>query len=339
MPLWKETPHRRLNPLTGDWVLVSPHRAGRPWQGQVESPARDAPPPYDPACYLCPGNERAGGRRNPPYEGVFVFENDFAALHPDAPPLERDDGGLLVARAERGVCEVVCYSPRHDLALPAMPLAGVRAVVDSWAERFLDLGSRDFIRHVQIFENRGEMMGASNPHPHGQIWATADIPTEAAKECSRMAAYRAERGGCLLCDYLALELRSRERVVLENDGFAVLVPFWAVWPFETLAVSKPHVTALDGLDAAGRDGLAAILLEVTARYDRLFQTPFPYSMGIHQRPTGGQSHDECHLHVHFYPPLLRSASVRKFMVGFEMLGMPQRDFTPESAAERLRETR
>jgi UDPglucose--hexose-1-phosphate uridylyltransferase len=212
-------------------------------------------------------------------------------------------------------------------------------VVDSWAERFLDLGSRDFIRHVQIFENRGEMMGASNPHPHGQIWATADIPTEAAKECSRMAAYRAERGGCLLCDYLALELRSRERVVLENDGFAVLVPFWAVWPFETLAVSKPHVTALDGLDAAGRDGLAAILLEVTARYDRLFQTPFPYSMGIHQRPTGGQSHDECHLHVHFYPPLLRSASVRKFMVGFEMLGMPQRDFTPESAAERLRETR
>jgi UDPglucose--hexose-1-phosphate uridylyltransferase len=328
-------PHRRFNPLLREWVLVSPHRTDRPWQGQVERPPRDATPAYEPACYLCPGNARAGGVHNPPYTGTFVFDNDFAALRADTPADDINEADLLVAAAEPGRCRVVCFSPRHDLTLATMAAADVRAVVDTWVEEYVGLGARPGIGYVQIFENRGEMMGASNPHPHGQIWATQTIPDLPSREQASLAEYRRAHGTCLLCDYLALERDRGDRVVCENDAFTALVPFWAVWPFELMLLSRRHVSALDELDSAERDALADILREATTRYDNLFETPFPYSMGFHQRPTDGSSHPE-HLHAHFLPPLLRSATIRKFMVGFELLGMPQRDVTPEDAAQRLR---
>jgi UDPglucose--hexose-1-phosphate uridylyltransferase len=332
-----DRPHRRLNPLTGEWVLVSPQRADRPWQGRVERLPPPAAARYDPACYLCPGNARAGGARNPPYNSTFVFDNDYPALHPDDPDGRLDDAGLLVAGAERGVCRVVCFSPDHSLALPRMDAPAIRRVADTWTEQYVELAARPGIRSVQIFENRGEMMGASNPHPHGQIWASESLPNEPAKEAAAQQAYRASHGACLLCEYLALERRRGERVVCGNEGFLALVPFWAVWPFETLVLPLRHVRSLDELDDAGRSALAEVLKRLTTRYDNLFETPFPYTMGFHQRPTDGEEHPGLHLHAHFYPPLLRSATVRKFMVGFEMLGGPQRDITPEIAAARLRE--
>jgi UDPglucose--hexose-1-phosphate uridylyltransferase len=328
---WKQDPHRRFNPLTGEWVLVSPHRTDRPWQGQVEPPAAPAQPEYDPGCYLCPGNPRAGGARNPAYTSTFVFENDFAALKPATPPDRFDRGGLLVAEGEPGICRVVCFSPKHNLTIANMEPAGLRAVVDVWAAQYRELGAIPSINYVQIFENRGGMMGASNPHPHCQIWSSHSIPNEVAKEQHAFAS----RDACLLCEYEKLE-RAGERVVEENDSFLVVVPFWAVWPFETMVIARRHMSSLDQLTGAERDGLAAILKSTTARYDRLFQAPFPYSMGFHQRPTDGAPHHEWHLHAHFLPPLLRSATVRKFLVGYEMLATPQRDITPESAAARLR---
>ena len=291
---------------------------------------------YDPECYLCPGNSRAGGARNPPYTSTFVFDNDFAALLPDTPAGAQDRGGLLVAAAEPGICRVGCFSPRHDLTVARMRVADLELVVDVWAAQYAELGLQPGIRHVQIFENRGAMMGASNPHPHCQIWATGSIPTEVAAEQRAQEAWRTNRGSCLLCDYLALERESGERLVCENESFAVLVPFWAVWPFETMVVSKCHLSAMDEFDAAERHRLADILKRVTTRYDNVFAAPFPYTMGFHQRPTDGLAHPEWHFHAHFFPPLLRSAAIRKFMVGFEMLGMPQRDITAESAAARLR---
>jgi UDPglucose--hexose-1-phosphate uridylyltransferase len=333
----KQHPHRRYNPLTREWVLVSPHRTARPWQGQVEEITPKAQPVYDPACYLCPGNARAGGVRNPAYTSTFVFENDFAAMHPETPTGELNESGLLVARSEPGICRVVCFSPRHDLTLARMDATDIRQVVDTWAEQYLELGRLPFINSVQIFENRGAMMGASNPHPHGQIWANASLPNETAKELAALGDYRAAHRTCLLCDYLALEQKAEERLICQNEHFFIVVPFWAVWPFETLVLSKRHVTGLDELSAVERDGLAEILKQVTTRYDNLFRVSFPYTMGFHQRPTDGQPHRECHLHAHFYPPLLRSSQVRKFMVGYEMLGTPQRDITAESAASRLRE--
>jgi UDPglucose--hexose-1-phosphate uridylyltransferase len=329
-------PHRRFNPLTGEWVLVSPHRTQRPWQGQVEKESQPAAVAYDPGCYLCPGNPRAGGKRNPLYTSTFIFDNDFPALYPDAPAAELDRERLLVARAERGVCRVVCFSPDHSLTLARMTEPDIRRVVDAWASEYFELGGRDGIAHVQIFENRGEMMGASNPHPHCQIWSTESIPVEPAKELRAQRDYLRGRGRCLLCDYTAAELELGERVVAENHGFAALVPFWAVWPFEILLVSKSHRTGIDELEPPERDALAAILKDVTTRYDALFDAPFPYTMGFHQRPTDSREYPYVHFHAHFYPPLLRSATVRKFMVGFEMLGNPQRDITPEQAAERLR---
>jgi UDPglucose--hexose-1-phosphate uridylyltransferase len=329
-------PHRRFNPLLREWVLVSPHRTNRPWQGQMERLPHPSTPAFDPGCYLCPGNARAGGVRNPPYTGTFVFDNDFAALRADTPAGEVNAGDLLVAAAESGICRVVCFSPRHNLTLATLPAADVRAVVDTWVDEYVALGQRPGIGYVQIFENRGEMMGASNPHPHGQIWATQTIPDLPAREHASFAAYRQAHDRCLLCDYTAVERERGERVVCENDAFVALVPFWAVWPFELLVLSRRHVGSIAQLTTAERDALADILRGVTTRYDKLFETPFPYSMGFHQQPTDGAARDDCHLHGHFYPPLLRSATIRKFMVGFELLGMPQRDITPESAAERLR---
>jgi UDPglucose--hexose-1-phosphate uridylyltransferase len=332
----REQPHRRLNPLTGEWVLVSPHRALRPWQGQVEDVPPDTRPAYDPACYLCPGNTRAGGQHNPGYTGTFVFDNDFAALKADTPAAEMNVDGLLVARGEPGVARVICFSPRHDLSLPGMEVPAIRGVVDVWADEYARLGSRPDIGHVQIFENKGEMMGCSNPHPHGQIWAQQSVPMSAQRETERQAGHYGRHRRTLLGDVLRLERDAGERIVFENDAFVVLVPFWAVWPFETLVVSREPVASVTALGDEGRDGLADVLKRLTARYDNLFGVSFPYSAGIHQAPTDGRPHPEWHLHMHFYPPLLRSATVRKFMVGYEMLAEPQRDVTPESSAERLR---
>jgi UDPglucose--hexose-1-phosphate uridylyltransferase len=331
--------HRRYNPLTRDWILVSPNRTDRPWQGQTEKHAEASMPEYDPSCYLCPGNSRAGGVHNPKYSATFVFDNDFAALQPDLPNVAVDESGkhLLIANSESGRCRVLCFSPRHDLTLAQMEAAEIRMVVDVWAEEYTSLGNLPYVNHVQIFENRGTMMGSSNPHPHGQIWATQSVPNEPRKEQESLDDYRRERGGCLLCDYYTLELTSRERLVCQNDYFLAVVPFWATWPFESLLLSKRHVADIVALDAAERAGLADILKRLTSRYNNLFQISFPYSMGFHQRPTDGGEHAEWHFHGHFFPPLLRSATVKKFMVGFELLASPQRDVTPELAAEKLRE--
>jgi len=333
---WKQDPHRRYNPLTREWVLVSPHRTERPWQGQVEQTPPEERPEYDATCYLCPGNERAGGVRNPNYAATFVFDNDFAALKPDTGPDRFERGGLLMAEAEPGVCRVLCFSPKHNLTISNMDAAALRLVVDAWIEQYGELGARPIIHYVQIFENRGAMMGASNAHPHCQIWSGRSLPNEMVKEQMTQQDWREERRTCLLCEYLRLERISRERLVEENESFLAVVPFWAVWPFEILLISKRHMTGIDKLLHGERNGLAEILRSVTARYDRLFGAPFPYSFGFHQRPTDGLAHDEWHLHAHFYPPLLRSATVRKFLVGYEMLAGPQRDIAAETAAERLR---
>ena len=336
--VFRESPHRRFNPLSNEWVLVSPHRTQRPWQGAVEALPAAQRAKYDPSCYLCPGNQRANGEWNPQYHSTFVFENDFAALKKNVPSARLDlkDRGLMVAETEAGICKVMCFSPRHDLTLATMEAPEIEPVIHEWKTQTEELSVQPGIRHVQIFENRGEMMGASNPHPHCQIWATSTIPQAPMRELFAQRNYRQKNNACLLCDYIELESEEKTRVVCGNEGFVAVVPFWAVWPFEILVCSRRHLGSFPDFKPAEFAHISNLLKQVTSTYDRVFEVTFPYSMGFHQHPFDGESHPEWHFHAHFYPPLLRSATVRKFMVGFEMLGTPQRDITPELAAEKLR---
>mgnify|MGYP001249962206 FL=1 len=333
----EEHPHRRLNPLTGDWILVSPQRAKRPWQGQVEKTIPDQRPKHDPKCYLCAGNERAGGKFNPDYKGTYVFTNDFSALLTDTPEGIVNEGDLFQARSERGICRVICFSEDHSLTIPEMEVKDIRKVVDVWCEQFAELSSKDFINYVQIFENKGSIMGCSNPHPHGQIWSSSSVPVEPAKESKAQKEYFEKHGTTLLSDYLKAELEKKERLLVQNDHFVALVPYWAVWPFETMIISRRPVQNILQLTDEEKTAFADIYKQLTVKYDNLFEVSFAYSAGLHQAPTDGKDYPEWHLHMHFYPPLLRSASVKKFMVGYEMLATPQRDITAEQAAKRLRD--
>ncbi|MFN8380572.1 MAG: UDP-glucose--hexose-1-phosphate uridylyltransferase [Anaerolineales bacterium] len=331
-------PHRRYNALTGEWVLVSPHRAKRPWLGQVEKLSPETLPTYDPTCYLCPRNERAGGVFNSDYSGTYVFNNDFASLLPDAPEEDASASShpLLVSAPEQGKCLVVCFSPRHDLTLPELELPVIENVLNTWTDESAKLAELDYIKYVQVFENKGAMMGCSNPHPHSQLWSQSQLPNEIVKELATQTEYFNKNNSPLLVDYIKEEHKQKDRILFSNDHFTALVPFWAVWPFEVLVSAHRASASLKELSSVEVSALAEVFKQVTTRYDNLFEISFPYSMGFHQAPADGQPHPEWTLHAHFYPPLLRSATVRKFMVGYEMLAMPQRDITPEVAAERLR---
>jgi UDPglucose--hexose-1-phosphate uridylyltransferase len=330
------TPHRRFNPLQDEWVLVSPQRLERPWQGQLEPESREVRLAYDAGCYLCPGNLRANGERNPAYTTTFAFDNDFPALLEASTPAPSGGSRLLVSEPAAGRCRVLCFSPRHDQTLAEMEAAAIRRVVDAWADETETLGALPEIRHVQVFENKGAMMGCSNPHPHGQVWATSYVPLTPARELEAQRAWFERHASDLVGDYLEEELRQGERVVCRNDSWVALVPYWAVWPFELMLVPLRRVADLPALDSGERDGLADLLRRVGVRYDNLFRTSFPYSLGFHGRPTDGEEHPEWRLHASYYPPLLRSATVRKFLVGFELAAEPQRDLTAEDAAARLR---
>ncbi len=329
-------PHRRRNILTGEWVLVSPHRTQRPWQGEEAAPSATRRPQYDPSCFLCPGNKRSGGEINPPYDGTFVFTNDFPSLLMDIAPGKKTEHGLLQTKSEKGICRVVNFSPRHDLTLAEMDAGHITNIVGAWQQEYASLGSHPKINHVQIFENKGAMMGNSNPHPHCQVWAQESIPMEARKELQQFKKYYANTKRSLLSAYVRVERRVKERLVYENASFVAVVPFWAVWPYETMIISRRTVGSLLRFTEKEKKEFAEAIRVVTVKYDNLFHTSFPYSSGMHQEPTDGRPHPEWHFHMHFYPPLLRSASIKKFMVGYEMLGEPQRDITPEYAAGVLR---
>lgn len=331
----KQHVHKRYNVLTGEWVLVSPHRTKRPWQGKVEDLPKDDRPVYDASCYLCPGNKRADGDSNPQYTEPFVFTNDFSALLPDTPEGAINIKNLIRAESASGKCRVISFSPDHSLTLPLLSEEQLYSVVQLWCEEFNQIATEKKIRYIQIFENKGEIMGCSNPHPHGQIWSQNSIPAEIQKETDCQRQYYEQFGKSLLGQYLELELELNERIVVENEHFVALVPFWAVWPYETMIISKRQVSQLIHLTEPEKKSYADILKKLTTKYDNLFNISFPYSAGIHQAPVNNGDHPEWHFHMHFYPPLLRSATVKKFMVGYEMLANPQRDITPEFAAERL----
>jgi len=335
----QEHPHRRYNPLTGEWILVSPHRTKRPWQGQTEAAHAPEGLEHDPNCYLCPENERAGGLSNPDYADTFVFDNDFSALLPETPDAGITEGpnGMIKAETEKGLCRVICFSPKHNLTIPRMTPEDIKKVIDVWAAQYADLGNRDYINYVQIFENRGAVMGCSNPHPHGQIWAEEAIPDLPARELQNQSDYFQKHGTSLLMDYLDYEVRQNERIVIRNDSFTVLVPFWAVWPYETMILPNRPVASLTDLADNERYDLADAMKQIGIRYDNLFKTSFPYSLGIHQQPTDGKEYPGSHMHLHYLPPLLRSATVKKFMVGYELMAKPQRDITAEMSANNLRE--
>lgn len=332
-----EHPHRRYNPLLDEWILVSPHRAKRPWQGQNEKVTKDNRPEYDENCYLCAGNMRSNGIKNENYTDCYVFENDFSALLKEEVAFENNSNSLFQLKPERGINKVVCFSPKHNLTLPEMEVSAIEKVVQTWQEQYIVLGSQDFINYVQIFENKGSVMGCSNPHPHGQIWAQSSIPTQVEKTQRNLRSYYKKNKTSLLKDYLEEELKLQERIVMENEHFVVLVPFWATWPYETMIISKRHFGNIIAMNKEETTAFAEIIKGITIKYDNLFETSFPYSSGIHQAPTDRILHPEWHFHMHFYPPLLRSATVKKFMVGYEMLGEAQRDISPEQSAKILRE--
>ncbi|MDT0622312.1 UDP-glucose--hexose-1-phosphate uridylyltransferase [Croceitalea vernalis] len=326
--------HKRYNILTGEWVLVSPHRAKRPWQGQNEAISNKQRPSHDSTCYLCAGNTRINGEKNPKYEDVFVFTNDFAALQSASPSFSLNEG-LFKAKSEQGICKVICFSPDHSKSLANMDVASITKVVEVWQKEYKELGAIDFINYVQIFENKGAVMGCSNPHPHGQIWSQSELPNEVEKKNQRQKAYFSENNSSLLGDYLTQELKAKERLIYQNDDFAVVVPFWAVWPFETMIIPKRVAANINQLSSTERTSFAKAISKTTKAYDGLFNCSFPYSSGIHQSPTNQEANEHWHWHMSFYPPLLRSATVKKFMVGYEMFGSPQRDITAEQAAGRL----
>ena len=328
--------HKRFNILTGEWVLVSPHRAKRPWQGQNEEISNEKHPTHDPNCYLCAGNTRVNGEENPKYEDVFVFINDFAALQTTSPKFAVNEG-LFKAESEQGICKVICFSPDHSKSLADMSVENINKVVKTWQNQYTELGSNNMVNYVQIFENKGAVMGCSNPHPHGQIWSQSTLPNEVDKKDQRLKAYFSKNKSNLLGDYLKQELQANERIIYQNDAFVVLTPFWAVWPFETMIVPKKQCENITMISQQDSLNFADAISKTTKAYDKLFNCSFPYSSGIHQSPTNGEINDHWRWHMSFYPPLLRSATVKKFMVGYEMFGSPQRDITPEQAAKRLRD--
>jgi UDPglucose--hexose-1-phosphate uridylyltransferase len=329
-------PHRRYNPLLDEWILVSPQRAKRPWQGQNEVISDEKKPEYDETCYLCPGNERINGGTNPKYESCYVFDNDFPALLKDEVSFDLQQEDLFKINPERGINRVICFSPKHNVTLAEMQIPEIENVIKVWKEQYLELGAIDYINHVQIFENKGSVMGCSNPHPHGQIWAQSSLPTQVKKTQDNLLKYYQKTGKSLLKDYVDNELQKKERIIAENEHFVLLVPFWATWPYETMIISKRHFSNIAEITEEEIKSYAEMIHIITVKYDNLFKTSFPYSAGIHQAPTDGLSHDEWHFHMHFYPPLLRSATVKKFMVGYELLAEAQRDLTAEQSAEILR---
>ncbi|WP_298265079.1 UDP-glucose--hexose-1-phosphate uridylyltransferase [uncultured Lutibacter sp.] len=331
----KEQPHKRFNILTGEWVLVSPHRTKRPWQGKQEVTEPKDKISYDSECYLCPTNKRINGVKNDDYKSTYVFSNDFGALMNNSEKFSYKKG-LLRAEGEIGICKVVCFSPNHSLSIPDLEISEIEKVIETWQQEYSLLGNLKNINYVQIFENKGAIMGCSNPHPHGQIWAQYSIPTEIQKKTATQKEFYQKNGTSLLKTYLEEELKEQTRIISENKHFVTLIPFWAVWPYEAMIIPKQAMPNIKNLTDDQKNSFAQQLKLLTQKYDALFNTSFPYSAGIHQAPTNKMVYEEWHWHMSFYPPLLRSATVKKFMVGYEMFAMPQRDITAELAAEKLR---